>query len=146
VVDTSLTPRAGTRLPGCRAESLDSYLRSLGLLFVAEPLVPGLRASWDEDGVLVLHAAGGVDGVLDAVVAATAADARRTLGWGETPWRGAAGRGRAFAELRNEAPEELLDWFDACALPREARSRERVAGRTIGCWAPAAALATPGSR
>jgi CRISPR-associated protein Csx17 len=124
-VRTGLSWTDESRLDGCRAESLDRYLRGLGFFFVAGRLGPAVRAWWDRDAVLRVRSPGGVDGIVAALVAR----ADRPEGWLAplaTPWRGETGRGRAFLELRNEADESLLDWFDACALPSGvARSDQR---------------------
>jgi CRISPR-associated protein Csx17 len=102
------------RLLGCNAESLDSYLRGLGFVVLASEVEPSVRSWWDEDAVLRIASARGLDD-LAAQVVDTLRHKPPPL---RTPWRGKAGREHEFVALRNQADELELDWFDACALPR----------------------------
>jgi CRISPR-associated protein Csx17 len=102
------------RLPGCNAESLDSYLRGLGFFLIAGEVESSVRAWWDEDGVLWMSSPCGLTTLVPQVVRLVQRGPRPVT----TPWRGGAGRGKSFIALRNTADEEEIDWFDACALPR----------------------------
>lgn len=102
------------RLPGCNAESLDSYLRGLGFFLLASEVEPSVRAWWDEDGVLVLAS----PLPIEELAAAVADGMRREPPPLRTPWRGSGGRDRSFLDVRNDARDDELDWLDACALAR----------------------------
>lgn len=113
-----LATKPARRLEGCHARSLDAYLRGLGLLFAADAVVDDLRSAWSEDGVLIIYSTEDLDALVLRLVEAAVTDTERVFGSIATPWRGKAGRERSFAQLRNEAPDAALAWFDACALPR----------------------------
>lgn len=113
-----MSPLVEDRLLGCTAESLDSYLRGLGFFLLAGEIEPSIRAWWDGEATLWIASPEGVPGLVDIL-------ADQVLGADElipravsTPWRGAAGKNRVFAALRNEADDAELDWFDSCALAR----------------------------
>lgn len=106
------------RLAGCNADSLDSYLRGLGLFLLAGELEPGVRAWWDEDAVLWLATPEGVESLVDELVGAVLDPARSLPRPIRTPWRGRRKVALSFAELRNQTDDAELDWVDACALPR----------------------------
>jgi hypothetical protein len=111
---------AATELPGLHAGALDAYLRALGTMRVSERVVPGLRWSWTERETLEVHGALSAD-ELAGQIAARVGEDRSLLAPVSTPWRGAGGKDVAFRDLRNGADERLLDWFDACAVPRAER-------------------------
>lgn len=114
------------RLPGCTAQSLDSYLRGLGFFLLAGEVEPAVRAWWDEDGFLCVASSLGLEGLTAQVIKKLQRDPPPL----RMPWRGKDGRDQDFAEARNDAPESELDWFDACALPRPAAAPDRrPAGR-----------------
>lgn len=102
------------RLPGCNAESLDSYLRGLGFFLIASEVESSVRAWWDEDGVLWMSSPFGLTTLAPQVIRLVERHPRPVT----TPWRGQVGRDKAFIALRNTAGEDELDWFDACALSR----------------------------
>jgi len=102
------------RLPGCRADALDGYLRALGLLVLAQGAGAALRTSWSPTGVLEVHQPD-AEPPLTTLLAETELD--RLLPEISTPWRGREGRDSSFPELRNGADDEALAWFDACAVP-----------------------------
>jgi len=102
------------RLPGCTAESLDSYLRGLGFFLLAGEVEPSVRAWWDEDGVLWIASARRLTDLCTAVTDRV----RREPPPLRTPWRGSEGRDRPFLDVRNGVPDAELDWLDACALAR----------------------------
>lgn len=107
------------RLPGCDAATLDGYLRGLGFLLLAGRLRPDTRASWDDDGVMHLRSTAGLDELTSALAAALLEDDQGLVRRVATPWRGQEGKGLGFSALREAAGDDELDWFDACALPRE---------------------------
>jgi CRISPR-associated protein Csx17 len=117
-----VSPLVTERLEGCSAQTLDGYLRGLGLFFLAGEVEAAIRAWWDEDAVLWLATPQGATKLVEQLVDAVLEPSRGIPRVIRTPWRGKAAAGRTFAELRNEADDAELDWFDACALPRPGES------------------------
>ena len=113
-----MTDLVSERLSGCNAESLDSYLRGLGFFLLAGKIEPAMRAWWNENAVLCTATPKGVEALARRLVSELLDDRGSLVTPIKTPWRGSGRAGRLFVELRNEAADEELDWFDACALPR----------------------------
>lgn len=113
-----MTDLVSEQLSGCNAESLDSYLRGLGFFLLAGKIEPAMRAWWNEDAVLCTATPEGVEALARRLVSEFLDDRGSLVTPIKTPWRGSGRAGRLFVELRNEAADEELDWFDACALPR----------------------------
>lgn len=113
------------QLPGCNAESLDSYLRGLGFFLLAGEVEPSVRAWWDEDDVMWIASSS----PLTVLSAAVTEKVRRDPPPLRTPWRGGGGRNRSFVGVRNDVEDAELDWLDACALPRSAESSTAPATR-----------------
>jgi CRISPR-associated protein Csx17 len=107
------------RLAGCTAESLDGYLRGLGFFLLAGEVEPSVRAWWDEDDVMWIASPVELEAVARRVLESVRNDPVRL----RTPWRG-EGRTLDFIQLRNDAEERELDWFDASTLFLSDGSRE----------------------
>lgn len=119
------------RLEGCNAGSLDSYLRALGLIRLATRRAAHARFWWSSDATLCVGPPGR-DELIDSLAELATSDSTVLGGGVKSPWRGSKATG-AFHDLRNEADESLLAWFDACSVVRyEGDEPKRINNPLLG--------------
>lgn len=119
------------RLDGLNTTALDRYLIALGFLSLLQRTGLVVRSSWAPDDVLVLHTTASLDELVTVAVNLARDAPERAFALVATPWRGKAADERSFAQLRNDAHDAALAWYDAVYVPTRVKDEWQTSGNPL---------------